>query len=185
MSTSKDYKSNEAVDMEGKSEARGKWVKEENVLLASIIATQSLGNVWVLPYYCYIYGGGKIFLIYTDVHLPDLSRLFPASLPYRNGNLWPSLCLPRTCCRPILFHWWHDIACKILSSFKRFHFLLVCYSVFNHIYSGVGISSMVYVFFLNIYYCVILAWIFHYFFSTILSLPDLPWDTCGNKQFNT
>ena len=69
MSTSKDYKSNEAVDMEGKSEARGKWVKEENVLLASIIATQSLGNVWVLPYYCYIYGGGKIFLIYTHMSI--------------------------------------------------------------------------------------------------------------------
>ena len=38
---------------------------------------------------------------------------------------------------------------------------------------------MTVVFFLDIYYCVIIAWTFFYLFATFSSLPDLPWDTCG------
>ena len=45
---------------------------------------------------------------------------------------------------------------------------------------GVGIATMVLVFFLDIYYCVIIAWTFFYLIATFTAIPDLPWDTCGN-----
>ena len=44
---------------------------------------------------------------------------------------------------------------------------------------GVGIATMVLVFFLDIYYCVIIAWTVFYMVATFSAIPDLPWDTCG------
>ena len=44
---------------------------------------------------------------------------------------------------------------------------------------GVGVATMTVVFYLDIYYCVIIAWTFFYLFSAFSALPDLPWDTCG------
>ena len=47
---------------------------------------------------------------------------------------------------------------------------------------GVGIATMTVVFFLDIYYCVIIAWTFFYLFASWSALPDLPWDTCGQSN---
>ena len=44
---------------------------------------------------------------------------------------------------------------------------------------GVGIATMCLVFFLDIYYCVIIAWTFFYMIATFTAIPELPWDTCG------
>ena len=44
---------------------------------------------------------------------------------------------------------------------------------------GVGVATMMVVGYLDIYYCVIIAWTFFYLFAGFSSLPDLPWDTCG------
>ena len=46
--------------------------------------------------------------------------------------------------------------------------------------TGVGIATMTVVGFLDIYYCVIIAWTFFYLFATFTALPGLPWATCGN-----
>ena len=46
--------------------------------------------------------------------------------------------------------------------------------------TGVGIATMTVVGFLDIYYCVIIAWTFFYLFATYSTLPGLPWATCGN-----
>ena len=46
--------------------------------------------------------------------------------------------------------------------------------------TGVGIATMTVVGFLDIYYCVIIAWTFFYLFATFSALPGLPWATCGN-----
>jgi len=43
---------------------------------------------------------------------------------------------------------------------------------------GVGVATMTVVFYLDIYYCVIIAWTFFYLFAGFSALPDLPWDTC-------
>jgi len=43
---------------------------------------------------------------------------------------------------------------------------------------GVGIATMTVVGFLDIYYCVIIAWTFFYLFATYSVIPDLPWATC-------
>ncbi len=48
---------------------------------------------------------------------------------------------------------------------------------------GVGIATMVLVFFLDIYYCIIIAWTFFYLFASFTALPDLPWNTCGSNKF--
>jgi len=45
---------------------------------------------------------------------------------------------------------------------------------------GVGIASMILVFFLNIYHCVAIAWTFKYLIATLTALPGFPWDTCDN-----
>ena len=38
---------------------------------------------------------------------------------------------------------------------------------------------MVMVTYYNIYYCVIVAWSLYYFVASFVSIPDLPWSTCG------
>lgn len=51
---------------------------------------------------------------------------------------------------------------------------------------GVGIATMVLVFFLDIYYCVIISWTFFYLIATFSAIPSLPWDTCDgwwNTQY--
>jgi SNF family Na+-dependent transporter len=50
------------------------------------------------------------------------------------------------------------------------------------ILKGVGIATMVLVFFLDIYYCVIIAWTFFYLIATFTAIPGLPWDTCGTYK---
>ena len=42
---------------------------------------------------------------------------------------------------------------------------------------------MALVFFLDIYYCVIIAWTFFYFIAAFAAIPDLPWNTCGENDF--
>lgn len=44
---------------------------------------------------------------------------------------------------------------------------------------GVGYATMTIVFFLNIYYCIIIAWTIFYLISTFSQLPDLPWSNCS------
>lgn len=48
---------------------------------------------------------------------------------------------------------------------------------------GVGIATMFLVFFLDIYYCVIIAWTVFYLIASFTALPDLPWNTCGGWSF--
>ena len=59
---------------------------------------------------------------------------------------------------------------------------ILCCSAADHIV-GVGIATMAVVFFLDIYYCVIIAWTFFYLIATFTALPDLPWNTCGRWQW--
>ena len=48
-------------------------------------------------------------------------------------------------------------------------------------FAGVGIATMVMVTYYNVYYCVIVAWSLYYFVASFVSIPDLPWNTCGKK----
>ena len=52
------------------------------------------------------------------------------------------------------------------------------------IMKGVGVSTMMLVFFLDIYYCVIIAWTLFYLISSFTAIPDLPWDTCGELELS-
>jgi len=47
---------------------------------------------------------------------------------------------------------------------------------------GVGIATMVVVFFLDIYYCIIIAWTVFYLIASFVNIPDLPWDNCGKRS---
>lgn len=47
------------------------------------------------------------------------------------------------------------------------------------VFAGVGYATMTIVFFLDIYYCVIIAWTIFYLIATFVRLPGLPWQTCG------
>ncbi|KDR11741.1 sodium- and chloride-dependent GABA transporter 2-like isoform X3 [Zootermopsis nevadensis] len=48
------------------------------------------------------------------------------------------------------------------------------------ILQGVGYATMTIVFFLDIYYCIIIAWTIFYLIATFVRLPGLPWKTCDN-----
>ncbi|BES95385.1 transporter [Nesidiocoris tenuis] len=48
------------------------------------------------------------------------------------------------------------------------------------IFQGVGYATMTIVFFLDLYYCVIIAWGLFYLLSSALWFPELPWSSCGN-----
>lgn len=45
---------------------------------------------------------------------------------------------------------------------------------------GVGYATMTIVFFLDVYYCIIIAWTLFYLISTFATLPGVPWSGCGN-----
>ncbi|XP_034240905.1 sodium- and chloride-dependent GABA transporter 2-like [Thrips palmi] len=52
------------------------------------------------------------------------------------------------------------------------------------ILQGVGYATMTLVFFLDIYYCIIIAWTLFYLIASFVTLPDLPWSGCDN-EWNT
>ncbi|XP_015432253.1 PREDICTED: LOW QUALITY PROTEIN: sodium- and chloride-dependent GABA transporter 1-like [Dufourea novaeangliae] len=45
---------------------------------------------------------------------------------------------------------------------------------------GVGYATMTIVFFLDVYYCIIIAWTLFYLISTFVNIPGVPWNGCGN-----
>ena len=55
---------------------------------------------------------------------------------------------------------------------------------FVPILQGVGYATMTIVFFLDIYYCIIIAWTLFYLINSFVSIPDLPWATCGTYVHN-
>ncbi|XP_020298339.1 sodium- and chloride-dependent GABA transporter 1-like [Pseudomyrmex gracilis] len=48
------------------------------------------------------------------------------------------------------------------------------------IFQGVGYATMTIVFFLDVYYCIIIAWTLFYLISTFVNLPTVPWSGCEN-----
>nr|CAD7429474.1 unnamed protein product [Timema monikensis] len=48
------------------------------------------------------------------------------------------------------------------------------------ILQGVGYATMTIVFFLDVYYCIIIAWTIFYLIATFVRLPGLPWQDCNN-----
>jgi len=49
------------------------------------------------------------------------------------------------------------------------------------ILQGVGYATMTIVFWLDIYYCIIIAWTLFYLINTIINIPELPWRTCVRR----
>ena len=49
---------------------------------------------------------------------------------------------------------------------------------------GVGYATMTIVFFLDIYYCIIIAWTLFYLINSFVSIPDLPWGSCGKFSYS-
>ena len=41
---------------------------------------------------------------------------------------------------------------------------------------------MTIVFWLDIYYCIIIAWTLYYLIATLSSVPELPWRHCGQSR---
>ena len=51
-----------------------------------------------------------------------------------------------------------------------------------HLSQGVGYATMTIVFWLDIYYCIIIAWTLYYLIATLSSVPELPWRHCGQSR---
>lgn len=54
-----------------------------------------------------------------------------------------------------------------------------CFVILTDLLAGVGYATMTIVFFLDIYYCIIIAWTLFYLISSFTELPSLPWESCG------
>ena len=52
------------------------------------------------------------------------------------------------------------------------------------ILQGVGYATMTIVFFLDIYYCIIIAWTLFYLIASFTALPGLPWGSCGKFRLD-
>ena len=120
------------------------------------------------------------------------SRLFR-----RNGVMWCTDILPGSSDWSIFGIRWNDSCCSTVSYSEGQVFFCnhKCVMFFKQniqecrplpyqswniqTISGVGIATMALVFFLDIYYCVIIAWTFFYFIAAFTAIPDLPWNTCG------
>ena len=61
-----------------------------------------------------------------------------------------------------------------------FQDIIICLSF--TLFLGVGIATMVMVLYYNIYYCIIVSWSLYYFIASFVSIPDVPWNTCGNYK---
>ena len=73
---------------------------------------------------------------------------------------------------------------KIMSKNHLFLFLEILSNYTYHFsFIGVGIATMVMVLYYNIYYCIIVAWSLYYFIASFVSIPDVPWNTCGEYFF--
>ena len=121
-------------------------------------------------------------------------RSLPTRLFCRNGIMWCTDILPGSCDWSIFGIRWNDSCCSTVSysegqvSFYN-HWCMISLNKksFPLQYQpweitsilGVGIATMALVFFLDIYYCVIIAWTFFYFIAAFTAIPDLPWNTCG------
>ena len=100
-------------------------------------------------------------------------------------RLWNSYFLPRSCYWPVLGIWRTNngwTACPNTSrlySARNYDFENDSLTDSLFVFLGVGYATMTIVFFLDIYYCIIIAWTLFYLLATILSIPNLPWGSCG------
>ena len=132
------------------------------------------------------------------LHNPFLiCRCLLTSLLYCHVFMWHTNILPRGCDWSIFGFRRNDPCCSTLSYSERqefdkhiqsnffmkpersrIDFLILTFGFLN---LGVGIATMALVFFLDIYYCVIIAWTWFYFIAAFTAIPDLPWNTCGKN----
>ena len=116
------------------------------------------------------------------LHSHDLlwdPHLFPGGLPtikHLTAEYWQhaggNWSVPR--------FWGDDLSRTTLPNAQRWKYSLQNGKTVKIECAGVGIATMTVVGFLDIYYCVIIAWTFFYLFATYSALPSLPWATCGN-----
>ena len=134
-------------------------------------------DVWRFPYLCYKNGGGVFLIIYFICMLFCGVPIFLQEVAIGQYLGAGGMTMIAKIC-PILKgkKSFHDIRQKIL--------LPISFSpklwLFFILFIGVGIATMVMVLYYNIYYCIIVSWSLYYFIASFVSIPDVPWNTCGN-----
>ena len=108
---------------------------------------------------------------------------------YRNVCLRDTYFLPRSSYWTIFGFWWSHHGWTIGTNASRLVLVnnhstvdpqMSQKQIQQNLFSiGVGYSTMTIVFFLDIYYCIIIAWTLFYLIASFTALPGLPWGTCG------
>ncbi|XP_068504715.1 sodium- and chloride-dependent GABA transporter 2-like isoform X3 [Syngnathus scovelli] len=143
---------------------RGQWANKREFILAVVGEIIGLGNVWRFPYLCFKNGGG-VFLVPYLVFLVTLGIpifFIEVSLGQLTGQGGI------TCWRKI---------CPLLEGTYIQH--RSRYIWIDKLFVGIGYGSLMVMLFTVMYYIVILAWGFLYFFSSFNS--ELPWASCNNS----
>lgn len=134
----------------------------------------------------------KIIKIFFNF-IKRLYRRFPHHLWNRYGVLRYSDILPRGGDRPIPWSWRNDFGGTIVPTVARYFLNILEFRtkewfqtrvwniyIINSLVSGVGYATMTIVFFLDVYYCIIIAWTLFYLISTFVNIPNVPWKGCGS-----
>ncbi|XP_072769451.1 sodium- and chloride-dependent creatine transporter 1-like isoform X3 [Nerophis lumbriciformis] len=145
------------------------WTRQMDFIMSCVGFAVGLGNVWRFPYLCYKNGGG-VFLI------PYLLIVFFGGIPV----FFLEIALGQFMKQGGVSAW------NIVPLFKGTFLIKGCRSkawqFTDHVVLfailGLGLASMVIVFFCNTYYIMILVWGL-YFLCHSFTNP-LPWATCGH-----
>ena len=137
--------------------------------------------MWRFPYLCYKNGGGVFLIIYficmlfcgVPIFLQEVAigQYLGAGGMTMIAKICPILKGKKSLTFLILYI---KILLPTLFSPKSRFFILSI---------GVGIATMVMVLYYNIYYCIIVSWSLYYFIASFVSIPDVPWNTCGKLSF--
>lgn len=114
------------------------------------------------------------------------SRCFPNHVWNCHVVLWDSDIFPRGGHWPVPRCGRDDPGRTAMSSAARYSKIKsllsnshLSFSFERYFRLGVGYATMTIVFFLDVYYCIIIAWTLFYLISTFANIPSVPWRGCG------
>ena len=145
-------------------------------------------DVWRFPYLCYKNGGGVFLIIYFICMLFCGVPIFLQEVAIGQYLGAGGMTMIAKICPILKGKYILNMNSKKYFTVNKMFVSIILIFIFQDIiiclsftlFLGVGIATMVMVLYYNIYYCIIVSWSLYYFIASFVSIPDVPWNTCGN-----
>ena len=151
-------------EKDDKDQVRGNWSHPLDFLFSCISVSVGLGNVWRFPYLCYKNGGGSFLIVYFISMALCGIPIFVLGDHRSLSDVSPHVVMSEVAVGQYLGQGGMTLVGRLCP-----------------LLGGTGPATMVLVSLLNVYYCVIVGWAIFYLIVSLATLPNLPWDTCGDK----